>query len=197
MKETIKSTVLLTVITLIAGILLGAVYQVTKGPIEEQQQLRREKACETVFPEAASFDTSYEMSDDGTVKEYESDHIDSVIPALDEKGETAGYVLTVTSEEGYGGEIQFMMGIRKDGQINGIAFLSISETAGLGMKATEPSFMNQFQGKNAEKLVYTKSGASADQEIDAISGATITTNAVTNGVNAGLAYFHNVLKEGE
>ena len=68
-------------------------------------------------------------------------------------------------------------------------FLSISETAGLGMKATTDSFKDQFKDKNVEKFTYTKTGATSDDQIDAISGATITTNAMTNGVNAGLCAF--------
>ncbi len=54
----------------------------------------------------------------------------------------------------------------------------------------------QFADKNVEAFTYTKSGAAADDQIDAISGATITTNAVTNGVNAGLYYFQTQLKGG-
>ena len=87
------------------------------------------------------------------------------------------------------------MGITKEGQLNGISILSISETAGLGMRAEEV-LKPQFSGKIAEKFEYTKTGAVADNQIDAISGATITTNAVTNGVNAGLYYFQNALGGG-
>ena len=59
----------------------------------------------------------------------------------------------------------------------------------LGMRATTDDFKNQFRDKNVEKFTYTKTGATSDDEIDALSGATITTNAMTNGVNAGLAAF--------
>ena len=64
------------------------------------------------------------------------------------------------------------------------------------MKAKEASFQNQFKDKKVEQFKYTKSGASADNEIDALSGATITTNAVTNNVNAALAYYHGALEGG-
>ena len=90
----------------------------------------------------------------------------------------------------------FSMGILKDGTVNGIKILSISETAGLGMRATEESFYGQFAGRKVENFSYTKTGATADDEIDAISGATITTRAMTNGVNAGLAYFSEGLVKG-
>ena len=116
--------------------------------------------------------------------------------AKDASGELMGYVITVTTKEGYGGDIRFSIGVRLDGTVNGISILSISETAGLGMQA-EAVLKPQFAGKNVEKFAYTKNGAAADNEIDAISGATITTNAVTNGVNAGLYYFQTVLGGGD
>ena len=75
-----------------------------------------------------------------------------------------------------------------------MSILSISETAGLGMRAEEV-LVPQFAGKKADGFVYTKSGASADNEIDAISSATITTSAVVDGVNAGLYYFQTELTQ--
>lgn len=191
MKETIKNALLLTMITLIAGILLGAVYKITKEPIAVQEEKESQEACQAVFSDADSFDTAYEMEADESLKA-----VEQVIPALDADGNTIGYVLKVTSNEGYGGDISFMLGIQSDRTVNGISILSISETAGLGMRATEPEFYEQFSGKQVEQFAYTKSGAQADNEIDALSGATITTNAITNGVNAGLSYFQDHLKEG-
>ena len=80
--------------------------------------------------------------------------------------------------------------------VTGIEMLSISETAGLGMKAKEADFKDQFKDKNVEKFTYTKTGESGDDMIDAISGATITTNAVTNAVDSALVYFQNELGGG-
>lgn len=197
MKEIIKQTLLLTVITLIAGVLLGGVYEITKDPIAKQSKLREEKACESVFPQADSFDMDYELTDDGSVEGFDQDFVEKVIPAWNDKKEILGYVLTVTSKEGYGGDITFMMGISKNGEVQGIEILSISETAGLGMKAKEPEFLEQFQQKTVDQFAYSKNGASSENEIDAISGATITTKAMTNGVNAGLNYFKTVLMEVE
>ena len=104
-------------------------------------------------------------------------------------------MLTITTKEGYGGDIQFTIGVRMDGTVNGMSLLAISETAGLGMRAEEV-LKPQFANKQVEKFEYTKCGATSDNQIDAISGATITTNAVTNGVNAGLYYFQTELKGG-
>ena len=88
-----------------------------------------------------------------------------------------------------------MMGVTSEGRLNGISILSISETPGLGMQAGEV-LVPQFADKDVKTFQYTKSGAKADNEIDAISGATITTKAVTGAVNEGLAYFREVLQNG-
>ena len=82
-----------------------------------------------------------------------------------------------------------------DGMLNGISLLSISETPGLGMRAEEV-LKPQFTEKQAPVFSYTKTGAASEDQIDAISGATITTNAVVDAVNAGLCYFQNVLGGG-
>ncbi len=190
-SESIKNTISLMVITLIAGLLLGVVYEITKEPIAAEQQRAKEEAYKAVFADAQSFEAikldvvnvESKLADNG----YDAT-VNEAMKVFDKDGNAAGYVLTVTDHEGYGGDIQFAMGVKLDGTVNGISFLSISETAGLGMKAAEEDFMKQFENKNVESFQYTKNGASADGEVDAISGATITTNAVVNGVNAGLYY---------
>ena len=120
---------------------------------------------------------------------YSAASVNACQEAKDASGTVLGYVLTVTTHEGYGGDIQFAMGIQDDGTLNGISILSIGETAGLGMRANTDAFKDQFKDKNVDKFEYTKTGATADDQIDALSGATITTNAMTNGVNAGLCAF--------
>src|SRR5699024_4500532 len=114
----------------------------------------------------------------------------------DASGETLGYAINMTTSEGYGGDISFSMGVQMDGTMNGISILSINETAGLGMNAQKDEFKNQYSNKNVESFEVTKTGASADNQINAISGATITSDAITGGVNAGLCAF-NYVKEGE
>lgn len=209
MKSMIKDTLILFAITLIAGLTLGVVYQVTKEPIAAQKEKAKQEACQEVFADAASFeqiviaDTEGNAIDGNNMPDseawsengYDAVNIGEIAKALDGNGNILGYVITVTDHEGYGGDIEFMMGIRADGTLNGISLLSISETAGLGMRAEEV-LKPQFENKKAEVFEYTKSGAMGDSQIDAISGATITTHAVTNGVNAGLYYFRTVIMGG-
>lgn len=198
MKEMMKNTGILLAITIVAGLLLGLVYQITKEPIANQEAKAKQEACQEVFEDAASFEeVEFAAVDETSWSEagYGQESIDDVMAAKDAAGELLGYVLTITMKEGYGGDIQFTIGVRMDGTLNGMSLLAISETAGLGMRAEEV-LKPQFANKQVEKFEYTKSGATSDNQIDAISGATITTNAVTNGVNAGLYYFQTELKGG-
>ncbi len=200
MKGMIKDALILFAITLIAGLMLGVVNDITKEPIAKQEQKAKNEACQNVFAAADSFEAQ-ELADSAQIEQVLADagisgaDIDELMAAKDASGALLGYVITVTDHEGYGGDIQFSMGITNEGTLNGISLLSISETAGLGMRAGEV-LVPQFSDKNVSRFTYTKTGATADSEIDAISGATITTNAVVNGVNAGLAYFDKILKGG-
>lgn len=198
MKEMMKNTGILLAITIVAGLVLGLIYQITKDPIAEQEARKKQEACQEVFQDAASFE-AMEVRTVGAAgwadAGYAQESIDEVMGAMDASGNLLGYVITVTTKEGYGGDIRFSLGVRTDGTVNGMSILSISETAGLGMRAEEV-LKPQFAGKQIEKFEYTKSGATSESQIDAISGATITTNAVTNGVNAGLYYFQTELGGG-
>lgn len=202
-NKIIKDAMALTLITLVAGLALGAVHEITKEPIAKQEALAKAEAYQEVFKEASDFNV-VELTDDlaKQIREsldnegYKAQSIEEIMEAVDGSGTPLGYAFTIVTSEGYGGDIKFSLGVQADGTMNGISILSISETAGLGMNADTPEFKGQFEGKQTDKLVYTKNGASQDNEIDALSGATVTTNAMTNGVNAGLCAFR-VMEGGE
>lgn len=201
MNKIIKTTLILTAITLVSGLLLGIVYDITKEPIAVAQENAKQEAYRAVLSDASSFETYDEFDAEsaaGLLAEngYSSDDITEIAVGKDDGGETVGYVVNVTSHEGYSGDIQISVGISSDGTVRGIEMLSISETAGLGMKASEAEFKDQFKDKKVEKFSYTKTGEEGDDKIDAISGATITTNAVTNAVDSALVYFQNELGGG-
>ena len=120
------------------------------------------------------------------------DSIDNVQKAI-VGGEVAGYVITVTAKDGSQGSITMSVGIRNDGTVNSYSITSIAETPGLGMKAVEPDFIAKFEGKNVSEFVVVKTAASADNEIEAIAGSTITTDAVANAVNAALVYARSLV----
>ena len=199
MKNMLKDALILFIITLISGAALGFVYDVTKEPIAKQEQLAKDAAYKEVFADADTFEeiamkpdlSPEDLTACVTEQGYDAS-VDSVASAFDAGGTQVGYVITVTTHEGYGGDIQFTMGVRNDGTLNGISILSIAETAGLGMKAGEV-LVPQFKEKQVEAFETAKTGAAAEHQIDAISGATITTDAFVNGVNAGLACFREYL----
>lgn len=196
MKSMIKDAAILFAITLIAGLLLGVVYEVTKEPIAVQEAKRKNEACKEVFQDAVNFEAlELSMPETPGTSEKAAAIINEVSAAVAEDGTVLGYVLDITTHEGYNGDIQFTMGIRLDGTVNGISLLSIAETPGLGMKAEEV-LKPQFAEKSVTQFVYIKTGAVTPDQIDAISGATVTTNAMVNGVNTGLEFFKTELGGG-
>ncbi|MCR5720647.1 MAG: RnfABCDGE type electron transport complex subunit G [Lachnospiraceae bacterium] len=188
-----KEAGILIAITLIAGILLGYVNELTKEPIAKQKKLQIENACKTVMADASTFDEKEYVCDEATAAKLGENRIKSgkVYEAKSESGDLLGYVIETTSPEGYGGDIVLYTGIDMEGTVKAVSILSISETAGLGMNA-ESVLVPQFKDKNAERFTYTKNGATSDSEIDAISGATITTKAFTNAVNGALDVFRGL-----
>ena len=192
MNKIIKNTIILTVITLVSGLLLGLAYEVTKAPIAQSQENAKKEAWQAVFPDAdldafEEADVDTDVADQVIADLGVETTIDEVCTV--DGGET-GYVITATDSEGYGGDIQVVVGITADGTVSGISFLSISETAGLGMNAQNESFYGQYVGVQTDKFYVSKDGGEGEP-IDAISGATITTRAVTGAVNAALGYFQN------
>ncbi len=197
MKVMLKEAGILFAITLIAGLVLGFVYELTKEPIEVQRQKAVQRACAAVFAEASEFreipyvmeaELAAELSDNGV-------SVGTVYEAVDADKTLLGYVLQTTSSEGYGGRIVLYMGVTLDGVLKDISILEISETPGLGMQA-EKVLAPQFHEKKAGSFSFTKTGSRSDSEIDAISGATITTKAVTNAVNGGLKVTAQLMQGG-
>lgn len=186
-KAMLREAGILFAITLISGLLLGFIYELTKEPIRLQQEKAVTQACQTVFSEAASFqEISYTASSELADKETENGvKLGVVFEAKDGTGETVGYVISTTSTRGYGGNIVLYTGISKDGTVKGVSILEISETAGLGMQASQV-LVPQVKNKTVDAFSYTKNGSRADSELDAISGATITTKAFVNAVNAAI-----------
>lgn len=194
--SSVKDGAILFAITLIAGLLLGFFYQITKEPIAKQGELAIQKACAAVFKDATFEEVSYVMSDELSQSlDSQGVTIGTVYQALDAQGQSAGYVVESTSANGYGGNIVLYVGIRADKTVSGVSILSIAETPGLGMKA-EDVLIPQFADKTAVAFTYSKTGSVAANEIDAISGATITTKAVVDAVNGAVNVTTELLEGG-
>ena len=183
-KEMVRLGVVLFLITAIAGLLLGVAYESTKDIIAEKKEAVNQAAYKEVLPEATAL-TKMELP------EGVSENI------LEVYEDAAGYAMKVMGS-GYGGDMEIAMGLTPEGEIVAVKIISSSETAGLGQKAGDESFKGQYTGKNASMVLeVTKQAASAENQIEAISGATITSDAVTAAINEGLAFYNEYLKEGQ
>ena len=196
----VKDAIILFAITLISGLVLGFVYDITKAPIAAAAKAAKNEAYAVVFPEAKDFEENEadtakiaETADEIAGKGFGHSNIDEVVTAKDGSGNNIGRVITSTSKDGYNGTVQISVGIKSDGTVVGITFLTLEETPGLGMRAAEKSFYGQYANKNTKEFKLVNGAASADDEISAISGSTITSTAVTNAVNAAL-YFNSILE---
>lgn len=199
-NKIVHDALVLFAFTVVLGLLLGVVYGITKEPIDKVNYEKTQAAYQQVFADAASFeayaDFDAEAAQAVVTENGFADEIEDVQVAKDASGNAIGYVLTVTAKDASQSTITFSVGIQNDGTVNGYSITSIAETPGLGMKATEEAFYSQFEGKNVETFTVVKSAPAADNEIESISGSTITSRAMANGVNACLVYFRNVLAGG-
>jgi len=206
-KETsfVSDALRLMLITVIAGLLLGIVYTVTYEPIQAAQNAATIAAYKQVFPDAADFKEHPDSdkliaADAASLAEqgFGNVMIDKVVDAVDASGNVVGHIINAGSKDGYGGLVSISVGIQSDNKtVNGIAFLTIAESAGLGMNARDTDWYKQFNGKKGEKFTVTKAGDGEldNDKINAISGATITSRAVTNSVNAALYFVNNGLNQ--
>lgn len=184
----IKDAVMLFFITIIAGILLGYVNQLTKEPIAAAERKAKEEAYQLVMEQAEGFEEDTALTEKMKAATPEGAAFSEVMAAKDKNGDLVGYVMTLISKEGYGGDITLSLGVDMTGTITAIEVISQSETAGLGANCTKEDFKSRFSGiKTEDTLQVTKDGGT----IDAMSGATITSRAVTKAVNAG---YHFILE---
>ncbi|MFR3727881.1 FMN-binding protein [Lacrimispora sp.] len=198
-RRIIKDALILFTITVVSGLMLGGVHEITKDIIERAAIAANAEANQAVFPEAADFKPDDKLTEavgssnaELPSEDYGNVGIDQAFAAVDESGGLLGYTIICYSNDSYSGTVKLLVGINADKSLKAIEVLEINDTPGLGQLAKEPAFTEQFAGKSAEALTVTKSGNGGDAEINAISGATITSRAVTNAVNAALylVYHH-------
>ena len=176
MGKIIKLGFVLLVITAVTGLILGAVHTITLEPIRIAEAREKNEALAATLPGATEFKEMPLPEDHGIVTEiYEGS----------DGSNTVGYNFTVTPK-GYGGLITIIVGIASDGRVMDIKILGHNETPGLGAKAVELPFSGQFTKKAVDKFVVTKLPPVETAEIQAISGATITSTAVVDGVNTAI-----------
>lgn len=174
-KEIVIPALSLFVICIVVTALLGLTNAVTAPKIEELAVETQEAAKKEVLADAASFGEAEQTQMRGTTYTY--------YKGLAADGSVVGYVVETVSK-GYGGDISLMVGVGADGTVQGVSILSINETAGLGMNAENPEFLEQFLGKSG--TIGVQKNGSSDTEIQALTGATITSEAMADGVNQAL-----------
>ena len=181
-NKILKLGVTLFAIAACSGLVLGATNAITEKPIAQQTIEAANTARKSVLPAAEDFTLLHET--DGSM----ADVYQGVDPAGNAVGYTAKSVVN-----GYGGPIEVTVGIDLDGVVTGVNVggSSFSETAGLGARSKEPWFGEQFIGK-ASPITLKKDGG----QIDAITSATISSRAVTEGVETIASYLTTLAKEG-
>jgi electron transport complex protein RnfG len=189
----LKDAFILFAITVISGLILGGVHELTRDTINKSAIAAHLEAYKTVFPDAVDFKDDDKLSDalkksneELPSQDYGNVGLDQALQAVDKSGSVLGYVVTSHSNDSYDGLVQILVGINADKTIKGIEMLELNDTPGLGQRAEEPEFKGQFTDKSGESLTVTKTGNAGEGEINAISGATITSRAVTNAVNAAI-----------
>lgn len=182
-KEVGVPAIVLFLIAAICTAILAVTNGVTAPKIAENNRQAEIKSRQIVLSDANSF------SDEKTAGDK------TYVEALDKDGKVIGYVFTTASAKGYGGEIKIMTGVSADGKVTGIEILSIEETAGLGMNAKKDTFKNQYVGSSG--LFNVVKSNPSENEIQALTGATITSNAVTEAVNEALAIYKTVTGGGK
>ena len=164
-----KIGAILCAITAVSAGILAFINDLTAPVIAENNIKKRDAAMMRVLPDAKSFEKL----------DYESDGLVTEIYSAGEEG-----VVVLCEPNGYGGAISMVVGIDSEGKVSGVDITGQSETPGLGANCVNEEFRNQYSGKSGEIKV-VKNASKAD-EIDAISSATITSKAVTKGVNAAI-----------
>ena len=190
-----KPVIILLVITLVAGLALSGVYVLTKDTIAENQALANKAALMEVLPEATDFvsddDLQAKISAQGDTygADFGGAKIESAAMGVDASGNSVGYAVTVFNSDSYDGGLTLVVGIREDGTVNSISFTELHDTAGMGMKCGDPEFKDQFNNVKVEKFTLNKAGGSTEDDvIDSVSGASVTSGAVVNAVNAALDF---------
>jgi electron transport complex protein RnfG len=184
-KDTLLNMfVALFLICIVAGGILGIVYNATKDPIAAAENAKRTAAIKNVLPEFKSLKTVNVMS------AVEGDNAE--IPfhlAYDANNNFIGAAVETFTNKGFSGNISLMVGILADGTIKNISVLQHAETPGLGSKMEEETFKGQFCDKNPASFNFSVKKDGGD--VDAITAATISSRAFCDAVNRALSTFEN------
>lgn len=184
MKKNITPVIVLFVICFAVTALVACANSLTKDKIDENAANKAKETMIALIADATEF------------KEISTSALESY-EALNASGETVGYVFVTVGKGGYGGDITIMTALDASGVVTGLEITADEETQGLGKNAHSENYRNQYIGKVVDAYKVIKGEASSDDEIEALSGATKTSNAVTNAVNLAKSAFNEINGEAE
>ncbi|WP_139903477.1 RnfABCDGE type electron transport complex subunit G [Clostridium thermarum] len=188
MRENLKLGLILFIITALSGLSIGFVNDLTAETIAENKAISSSDLAE-LLPGATGKTVLEVPSGDESEKT-------KVEEAFEVQGdsEVLGHIIKVTTT-GFHGNIEMFVAISKEDKLSGIKVIGHSETPGLGAKIVEEKFRSGFVSKPVEKgISIVKGQASAENEVDAISGATVSSRAVGTGVNTAISYYMKTIK---
>ena len=176
-EDIIKPVGVLLAICIIIPLALSVTNKVTAKKIDELEAANSKKNMQSLIDA-----DNFEECENGEITYY----------AAINGGKTAAYIFTESSK-GYGGDVSVMTAIKPDGTVAGVAILDVSgETPGLGQNAAKESFFSQYIGLKKGVSVLKNGAKAENNEVDAVTGATITSTAVTRAVNKALDDFEKV-----
>ncbi|MGL4107881.1 RnfABCDGE type electron transport complex subunit G [Clostridium sp. LP20] len=184
MKENLKLGAILLLITSIAGFLLGFVNDATREAIIENSRISKED-LKLILPAASSIKESKVEGNESITEVYE---------ALNDGNESVGHVFKITTK-GFHGPVDLVIAISKDDKVSGMKVLSHSETPGLGAKITEPKFGSQIKDLPIEEdIEIVKVAPSKDNQVEGVSGASVSSKAVGTAINDVIRFYKENIK---
>ncbi|MCQ2455059.1 MAG: RnfABCDGE type electron transport complex subunit G [Clostridia bacterium] len=186
-KGIIIPTVVMVLICVVVTGALAVTNMETKNPIKEQEEKTQADSMKEVM-NAETYEENTAMLEGEEFTYY-----------IAKNGEEIGYIF-VTAEKGYGGDDKVMTAVNLDGTIKAVKVLDVSgETPGLGQNAGNPEWYGAFSGLSAKtETKIVKNGADKDKnEVEAVTGATISSTAIKNAVNKAISYYNYLEKEGD
>ena len=176
----IKPVIVLFAICVIVTALVGFTNELTKDIIAENRAKSAASTMRELIPSAQTFDA------------VETASAKEGYAAKDATGSTVGYIFVTVGSGGYGGDVTVMAALNSDGVVTGVAITEDSETQGLGKNAHNEGFRSQYANKNVDEYTVVKGAAGSENEISALTGATMTSRAVTRAVNLAKSAYKEV-----
>jgi Na+-translocating ferredoxin:NAD+ oxidoreductase subunit G len=188
----LKDALILCIITLIAGLSLAYTNEVTKGPIAAKQLEKKQEAYSKVYTDAKKIIPDNELTQAAATADlslmdssYRKVKVNEISKAADVNGNTIGYIIAITTKGGYNPPISMVIGYSNEKEITGFEYLSFNESKSVDVLKNE--YRTQYIGKTGEYFSFDKD---AGTKVDAISGATISSNGIIDAVNAGIGYLN-------